>query len=136
MSDNEQRRVNVEAWLQKADQDIRAADRLPAGADLNEPRVFHCQQAVEKYLKGMLIALDVEPERTHDIRLLLQACRDVGIADTSRIMEAEILSGFAVEARYPGMGPPVTDDLAESARRIAGEVRDFVLTRLPFSLDD
>jgi len=28
---------------------------------------FHCQQAVEKYLKAYLVARGVEPEKTHDL---------------------------------------------------------------------
>ena len=74
MSESTQRRDNVQAWLRLAAQDLRAVDHLPADGNVNETRAFHCQQAVEKYLKGLLVAFDVDPERTHDIGLLLGKC--------------------------------------------------------------
>jgi HEPN domain-containing protein len=135
MSDPSPRRDNVRAWLEKAAQDLRLVDLAASAAGVNEPLVFHCQQAVEKYLKGLLIAFDVEPQRTHDLGLLLRACRDAGIPDTDQIAEAQALARFAVETRYPGMAPPVSDERAAFARRVAHAVRDFVLAHLPFSLD-
>jgi HEPN domain-containing protein len=41
---------------------------------------FHCQQAVEKYLKGFLILYDVESERTHDLNLLCGLCKGIDAA--------------------------------------------------------
>jgi len=32
---------------------------------------YHCQQSGEKYLKGYLVLKDVEPPKTHDLRVLV-----------------------------------------------------------------
>lgn len=43
-------------WLAKAENDHRAAATLLANTDsLREIIAFHCQQAVEKYLKALLV---------------------------------------------------------------------------------
>jgi HEPN domain-containing protein len=54
-------------WLDKA-----AAEQLSAqGGRFREIVAFHCQQAVEKYLKALLVRRQVEFQKTHDIAKLL-----------------------------------------------------------------
>ena len=58
----------VKGWLRKADQDLAAAEALLSRTPpLLSPSCFHCQQAVEKYLKGFLTLYQVEYPKTHDI---------------------------------------------------------------------
>jgi HEPN domain-containing protein len=46
-----------EAWFAQADLDLEAADILMSPVDGPLPVIaFHLQQAIEKYLKGYLIA--------------------------------------------------------------------------------
>src|SRR5436305_425894 len=55
-------------WVQKAEQDWEAAHQLAGGA--RPPRdvvCFHCQQATEKYLKGLLQENGLVAPRTHDL---------------------------------------------------------------------
>jgi HEPN domain-containing protein len=53
--DEAKRRIVVQ-WLQKADHDCDLAEHLFAeGARFPSAIVFHCQQAVEKYIKAMLV---------------------------------------------------------------------------------
>ncbi len=48
----------VKEWLQKADPDIRLAEfLLTENTPFLDAAAFHCQQAVEKYLKAFLIAI-------------------------------------------------------------------------------
>ncbi len=61
---------------------------------------FHCQQAVEKFLKAFLIANGVEIKKTHNIEYLLAECADFD-RDFSGIDPGE-LSDFGVDMRYPG----------------------------------
>jgi len=58
-----------EDWRILAERDLSVADHLaatmrpiPTGAI-----AFHCQQAVEKYLKGVLVILGEEPPYIHDL---------------------------------------------------------------------
>jgi len=58
-------------WLERADEDIRVAELLLTNApDLPWGAAFHCQQALEKMAKAVLIARRVEPPKSHDIELL------------------------------------------------------------------
>ncbi len=62
----------VRQWLYKADEDLNAVKTL-----LEIPSkdyfisAFHCQQAVEKYLKAFLVKNQIEFGKTHDIDALL-----------------------------------------------------------------
>src|SRR5438045_4656429 len=54
-------------WLDRADEDIRIVEVLLAKApDLPWGAAFHCQQALEKMAKGVLIARRVEPPKSQD----------------------------------------------------------------------
>ena len=68
----------VAQWLEKADRDYAAAEQLLVQGDrFREIIAFHCQQAVEKYLKALLVRQQVEFPKTHDIRALLGLVAEV-----------------------------------------------------------
>ena len=62
-------------WIEKAEADLEAAERLAprvaSSTRLREVVGFHCQQAVEKYLKVLLTFYQVEFPKTHEIERLL-----------------------------------------------------------------
>ena len=66
---------------------------------------YHCQQAVEKYLKGLLVLREVSFPKTHDLRILLELA---GKHSALRIHPAEVLplNRYLVEGRYPGNWDP------------------------------
>jgi len=69
--DSEVRALSA-GWLAKARTDLLACDALFAqGAELWEAVAFHAQQTVEKALKAVLVAHQVEFSKTHDIERLL-----------------------------------------------------------------
>jgi HEPN domain-containing protein len=50
----------VRQWLDKATADFEAAEQLSTqGGRFREIVAFHCQQAVEKYLKALLVRRQV-----------------------------------------------------------------------------
>jgi HEPN domain-containing protein len=59
-------------WVRKAEEDVEGARLL---ANRNPPlrhiACFYCQQAVEKYLKALLLELGVSFPLTHDLERLL-----------------------------------------------------------------
>jgi len=64
----------VQRWIEKADSDLNAVyELLNVNSNSRDVICFHCQQAVEKYLKGLLIALNVKFERMHDLVALLES---------------------------------------------------------------
>jgi HEPN domain-containing protein len=121
----------VVQWIRSADGDLAAAKHLlSGGAEFVRGAVFHAQQAVEKYLKAVLVWHQVEFPKTHDIGLLADLLKTVdgGLAD--RVREASALTPYAVEARYPSDLPEPTLAEAREALSIATRVRDVVLRQL------
>ncbi len=68
--------------------------------DVTEIVCFHCQQAVEKYLKAFLIYKKVEiVPKTHNIDLLLNLCAKFD--KDFIIYTGTELTTYAVDLRYP-----------------------------------
>ena len=121
----------VVQWIRSADGDLAAAKQLlGGGAEFVRGAVFHAQQAVEKFLKAVLVWHQVEFPKTHDIGRLTDLLKtvDAGLAD--RVREASALTPYAVEARYPSDLPEPTLAEAREALSIATRVRDAVLRQL------
>lgn len=65
----------VGLWIQKAEKDLLTAQHEMAYQDaVKESVCFHAQQTVEKALKGYLIYLDLEFNKTHEIGELISSC--------------------------------------------------------------
>jgi len=99
--------AEVARWVGKAAQDRSAAQRLftPDCAELAVV-AFHCQQSVEKLLKGFLVSRVIEFEKVHDLRLLLDQCAQADPSFEALRDDAETLTIFAVTYRYPGPAEP------------------------------
>ena len=68
MQPDEARRDESRNWFIKADKDLRSAEiLLTQDNELEDVALFHCQQAVEKALKGFLAFHDVSFRKTHNI---------------------------------------------------------------------
>jgi HEPN domain-containing protein len=123
----------IAEWLRKADGDLAIAQRvIPEGADLTmrEILVFHCQQAVEKYLKALLTRFQVAFPKTHDIEKLLNLARAIPGFDRLALDGAKWLTPFGAEIRYPGDAPEVLPGDETRAIALAAQVRDAVLSLL------
>ena len=75
---------------------------------------FELQQSAEKYLKAQLSNVPTEAPKTHDLELLIDACRRNGIKLHERIDILIELSDYAVEGRYA----IIHDDIDESDKYI------------------
>ena len=86
-------------WWLKAVEDLEAAKvsrHLPSAC------CFHCQQAVEKAVKTLLVLHQTDFEKSHDIGRLLEVLRCTPVSPPMEIAEGlDELSRFAVETRYP-----------------------------------
>jgi HEPN domain-containing protein len=121
------RDYEVSAWLTRARQDLRAAEvDLQADLPLLGDAAFHCQQAVEKALKGLL-ALHGHPFRkTHDIGELAVACLEHEPSLEPLLRRSAPLTEYAWRFRYPGeVFEPERAEVDEAlgvARRVVDEV--------------
>jgi len=119
-----------EAWraLALADRDVTAFDILRESDNAHISIIgFHAQQAIEKSLKAVLFAHQIEFDRSHDL---------VKLAGLLRIHQIEIpvedkklrqLNPFAVTLRYddveitPQITPAATSQLVHQLRHWANE---------------
>jgi HEPN domain-containing protein len=84
--------------------------------------LFHCQQAVEKLLKGALLNKGRTFRRTHDLVTLGEECIEVQPALAEVIRPSYALTQYAVQSRYPGDWDELTVDEAGELLRIAKHV--------------
>jgi HEPN domain-containing protein len=121
-----------EEWVDKAEQDVRAAFRLLRTCPVEVPDVicWLCQQCAEKYLKAFMTN---EPDlgfiRGHDLVKLNHEC----IKGNAEFYELEddldrLQEHGQPNVRYPGLVRDSVD--AKKAFRIAMRVRRFVRRKL------
>lgn len=124
------RRDLIRGWAQKAESDLRIVELCLANGTALDAACFHSQQAAEKMLKAYLIAKGVEFPFIHDLAKLIRLCAD-GDPEFASIRELGTkLTPYAVELRYDNEFWP-TPEVAAEAGEAAGEIRAFVLSRMP-----
>ena len=118
----------INEWIEKADHDLGSAKviflHLP---DYFDTIAFHCQQAVEKYLKATLIYCGIEFSRSHDLIYLLELLSQRIEIDNSRFKRAFSLNSFGVQIRYPNKIVKLTKEELELAIEISHEFRSFAV---------
>ncbi len=124
MNDRDLRGDDPQDWLNRARSDLTIANAEIPGAFL-EDFCLHAQQAAEKALKGLLIALGVRSPYTHDIRVLLESIKEAGLQPPDEVLRASRLSLYASRTRYPGF-ESVTHDQYMVALAVASAVVEWV----------
>lgn len=90
----------IRQWFLIADHDLTTAKTiLHYEPMITDTACFHCQQAVEKYLKAFLIYKGATISKTHSIDFLLKQCKAIDAEFDS--IEENGLDDFAVTIRYP-----------------------------------
>jgi HEPN domain-containing protein len=91
-------------WFRFGDNDLIVAEH--SALTLRPPPLEiicnHCQQAVEKYLKGYLIFQGAEePPKTHNLMALCEMCSKSDPQFDSIVAKCNTLSAYGVQPRYP-----------------------------------
>ncbi len=125
----------LKKWVEKGDHDLGTAmityRYIPKYKDTI---AFHCQQAVEKYLKSYILYLDLPIKRTHDLIYLLEQINNIDIVEQNWFDKALELQDFAVEIRYPEIVLELSDADIEIAIGISQDFRKLILTKLKIDL--
>jgi HEPN domain-containing protein len=118
-------------WFMLADADLTNAEfTITQTYPANEGIVcFHCQQCVEKYLKGFLRLHDVVIEKTHDLTKLLPQCGNINAEFYSIETQCVALNRYSVIPRYP-VEWEITKSDVQNALQYAKEVKAFVGARV------
>jgi HEPN domain-containing protein len=108
-------------WLRFARSDLEIV-RLARSPDVMvEGLCFHAQQAVEKSIKGVLVALGVDFPKVHNIGVLLALLPETAPTPPNPGALAR-LTAYAVIGRYPGDFEPVSDEQCREAESVAESV--------------
>jgi len=126
----------VDAWLAKASDDLRAAERLVPDEheDGYQPlygaAAFHLQQAAEKTMKAYLASHSVRFAKIHDLSRLIALASTIDIGFDRLDGAAEARAPFSVEVRYPGDWDELTKDEYLQTKVAAEQVIELVAARM------
>ncbi|MFZ5821592.1 MAG: HEPN domain-containing protein [Chloroflexota bacterium] len=115
--------TNPHAWLSRAKGNLLLAEK---GGRLQgillEDLCFHAQQAAEKALKSVCLLRGMEIPKTHSLVRLMDLLESDGLAIPANVREADGLTQYAVQTRYPGWAEAVTRDEYRTVLELAARV--------------
>lgn len=122
----------VKEWLAEAEEDFEFASISLEEQDKFFSRIcFHFQQAAEKYLKAFIVAHDLPFKKIHDLTKLVEICREKDNSFQLLKKEAEFLTDFYVDTRYPTAWPVGrTREEAQKAKEATKRIGDFVKKKI------
>jgi len=121
----------LKSWIKKAEKDLLTAEHELSFPDaVTEGVCFHCQQAVEKFLKAYSLLLGIPFTKTHEIGELITKCEDKDKELSAFKEEADKLTDYAIDVRYPEEPFEPTLEEAKEALEIAKKIKGFVLNRI------
>jgi HEPN domain-containing protein len=126
-------RALARRWFQKAENDLlNVQNNLKVGHYAGDTVCFHCQQAVEKYLKGFLAWHEVPFAKTHDLLALLRQVGQITDADAEMLSASLLLlDRYSVSIRYSQEYEEEPDEEeVQEAVEAAYAIRTWVRSRL------
>lgn len=115
-------------WVRYAKEDYQAAllilERHPRNAS------FDLQQSAEKYLKAVLIARGLEPDRTHDLVILLLSIEPSLTQEVREVSAAQLLSFVGSRVRYPDRFDDIGVEEAQALAEAAQVLHSFAQQKL------
>ena len=116
-------------WMNRARSNlIRAKTPIPEA--YLEDLCFDAQQAAEKSIKAVMIKRDIDFPYVHDLRRLLALLQGAGEEVPPTVVQAENLTRYASDTRYPGTAEPVDEQRYRNAIQIANAVVRWAEDRL------
>lgn len=114
-------------WLEKAGRDLKSAKVLKQNDCGNDVVAFHCQQTIEKVLKGYLLKQMGQVAEGHSLIYLCKESSNYNIEFKKRLKDCAFVNQYSIETRYPADIPlEVSDDEANECISIAGEIYKMV----------
>ncbi len=121
----------VQSWLLKAAHDLETSKIVALHMpDFDDVIAFHCQQAIEKSLKGYLVFLDVEFKPVHDLGYLLNLTVTKDGSFDMYFEEVDRVSRYAVQIRYPDSIISLTSSQIQEAITMADLIFTLVKEKI------
>ena len=115
-------------WLEKADRDLKSAKVLIANACGNDVVAFHCQQTIEKALKGFILKNTSELTEGHSLLYLCKQASNFMPFLKTKLKDCAYVNQYYIETRYPADIPlVVTDEEATECILIAETIYNLIL---------
>ena len=124
------RLADTARWLRYAEEDLTTAETFLGHPHVPPRQSCWCaQQSAEKALKAVLIFLEIDFPRTHDLNVLRNLVPDSWQLKAAH-SDLASLTGWAAEARYPSEMPEPTRADASTAVEQARAIWTSVSTTL------
>ena len=111
------------AWLARAKGNLNLAEK---GGRLKgvlfEDLCFNAQQAAEKSLKAVCLSQGMDIPKTHSLIHLMDILEGTGIEIPNNVRDADILTLYAVQSRYPSIMEEITRTEYRDALKLAANV--------------
>jgi HEPN domain-containing protein len=118
-----------QTWLLRARSNLRRATLGPQHSEVFlEDLCWDAQQAAEKALKALCLHQSIAFPKTHSLVRLIDLLEGAGLDIPSEIKEADVLTRYAVETRYPGFEEEVTEAEYQVALHLATHVVEWAET--------
>ena len=114
---------DVREWLRRAESNFEIAKRGKTSPKIvYEDLCYDCQQAAEKAIKAVLIFYNLPFPKTHNIKHLLKLLNEGEIEVPKVIEQAQVLTEYIVDTRYPDDFAPVDSKAYKQALKLAAKV--------------
>jgi len=115
--------TDPQAWLQRARSNLRLSKKGHRLKDVMlEDLCFNAQQAAEKALKAVCLQHVLDFPKTHSLVSLMDILEAGGITLPEEVKAADVLTQYAVQARYPGWVEEITADEYREVLDLASRV--------------
>jgi len=114
-------------WYAAGRKDLAAAHILKDQGGDHALVCFHCQQAIEKHLKGFILHRAQRLTEGHGLLMLCKACASFEEGFLRFLKDVALVSVYYMETRYPADQPlEVSDEDTEECLTIAELLIAFV----------
>lgn len=98
-----QKRELVKEWIEFAEMDYQTANYLNENMRPKPLEIicYHCQQTIEKMLKGVLISCGRRVQKTHDLGVLAEQLKEFSEIPEDYLEMCDDLTPYGVRIRYP-----------------------------------
>lgn len=116
----------AQEWAQKGQSDLRNAKVLLKEGGTIDAVCFHCQQAVEKYLKAFLAFQQLPIRKIHSLVTLAKQGAQKEPALLDFMDDYKTLEAYYIESRYPPDIHVYTKNEGKEAYNLAKEIEVFI----------
>jgi len=121
-------------WYDKAKKDMRGAEILFESEADNSLVAFHCQQAIEKMLKGYILKNTKQLLEGHSLIFLIRRASRFDEDIRKYTKDCAFVNQFYIETRYPADIPDEVDEFEvreclETAKEVLTHISAQEITR-------